>query len=120
MVIGDDNVGGLVGRTDGVPITNSYARGNVTGKFFGNPANEVGNYYIGGLVGYAFGATKKTTTNAIELSNLPSNAKVEVYNSQGKRIYSTHSENSEILRIGVQTGIYIVKVGTQTMRVAVR
>jgi len=39
---------------------------------------------------------------------------------QGKRIYSTHSENSEILRIGVQTGMYIVKVGTQTMRVAVR
>ena len=63
----------------------------------------------------------QTINNAILLSNLPQNAKVEVYNLQGKRIYSAHPENPKILRIGVQTkGIYIVKVGTQTMRVAVR
>jgi len=60
------------------------------------------------------------TTNAIELSNLPLNAKVDVYNLQGKQIYSTHSENSQILRIPVQTGMYIVKIGTQTIRAVVR
>jgi trimeric autotransporter adhesin len=78
----------------------------------------------------------QTINNAILLSNLPQNAKVEVYNLQGKRIYSANPENdhpadvrqrasseraSKILTIGVQTkGIYIVKIGTQTMRVAVR
>jgi len=62
-----------------------------------------------------------STNKTIMLSNLPRGAKVDVYNVQGKQIYSTHSENSEILRIAVQTkGMYIVKVGTQTMRVAVR
>jgi len=64
-----------------------------------------------------------TSTNAIELSNLPSNAKVEVYNLQGKRIYSTTSHSplaTSHLKIEVQTGMYIVKVGTQTMRIAVR
>jgi hypothetical protein len=59
--------------------------------------------------------------NAIVLENLPKNAKVEVYNLQGKLVYSAYPENPQILRIGVQTkGIYIVKAGTQTMRVAVR
>jgi len=62
----------------------------------------------------------QTINNAILLSNLPQNAKVEVYNLQGKCIYSAHPENPKILTIGVQTGIYFVKVGTQTMRVAVR
>ncbi len=68
-----------------------------------------------------------TTTNAILLSNLPSNAKVEVYNIQGKLVFtsgkSSNRENrgSDNLKIGVQTnGMYIVKVGTRTMRVAVR
>jgi len=68
-----------------------------------------------------------TTTNAILLSNLPSNAKVEVYNIQGKLVFtsgkSSNRENrgSDNLRIGVQTkGMYIVKVGSRTMRVAVR
>jgi len=52
-----------------------------------------------------------TITNTIQLSNLPQNAKIEVYNLQGKRIYSTNSGNSKILRIPVQTrGMYIVKV----------
>ena len=77
----------------------------------------------------------QTTGNAILLSNLPQNAKVEVYNLQGKLIYSAHPENDhpadvrqrasserapKILRIGVQTGIYIIKIGTQTIRAAVR
>jgi arabinogalactan endo-1,4-beta-galactosidase len=47
----------------------------------------------------------------IILKNLPSNAKIEVYNLQGKQIYSTHSENSQILKIPVQTkGVYIIKI----------
>jgi hypothetical protein len=63
----------------------------------------------------------QATANAIVLENLPKNAKVEVYSLQGKLVYSTYPENPQILRIGVQTkGIYVVKAGTQTMRVAVR
>jgi len=66
----------------------------------------------------------QTTGNYILLSNLPSNAKVEVYNLQGKRIYSTTSHSplaTSHLKIEVQTkGMYIVKAGTQTMRVTVR
>jgi len=60
--------------------------------------------------------------NAILLSNLPPSTKVEVYNLQGKCIYSAYTpENPRILRILVQTkGIYIVKANNQTMRVAVR
>jgi hypothetical protein len=62
-----------------------------------------------------------TTSNAIVLENLPTNARVEVYSLQGKQVYSAHPENPQILRIGVQTkGIYIVKTGTQIKRVAVR
>jgi len=63
----------------------------------------------------------QTIGNAILLSNLPSNAKVDVYNLQGKRIYSANPENPQILRIGVQTkGIYVIKIGNQTLRVAVK
>jgi hypothetical protein len=63
----------------------------------------------------------QTIANAIVLENLPTNAKVEVYNLQGKRIYSSIPENPQILRILVQTkGIYVVKTGSQIMRVAVR
>ena len=57
--------------------------------------------------------TTPILSNTIVLENLPSNAKIEVYNLQGKRIYSAYSENSEnsqILRILVQTkGMYIVR-----------
>ncbi|GBU24617.1 hypothetical protein R83H12_01251 [Fibrobacteria bacterium R8-3-H12] len=56
----------------------------------------------------------------IQLSNLPPNTKIEVYNLQGKLIYSSHSENSQILKILVQTkGIYFVKINNQTLRVPV-
>ena len=60
------------------------------------------------------------TSNAIILQNLPSNAKVEVYNLQGKRIYMNNPENPLILKIMVQTkGIYIVKVNKNTLLVTV-
>ncbi|GBU24889.1 hypothetical protein R83H12_01524 [Fibrobacteria bacterium R8-3-H12] len=62
----------------------------------------------------------QTTANSILLSNLPPNAKVEVYNLQGKRIYSSHSGNSQILKILVQTGVYVVKTNTHVAKVAVR
>jgi hypothetical protein len=51
------------------------------------------------------------TSNAIILQNLPTNAKVEVYNLQGKRVYMNNPVNPLIMKIKVQTkGIYIVKV----------
>jgi Putative Ig domain. len=63
----------------------------------------------------------QTDANSIMLSNLQSNTKIEVYNLQGKQIYSVHSGNSQILRIPVQTkGMYVVKAGSQTMRATVR
>jgi len=69
----------------------------------------------------------QTANNAIMLENLPKNAKIDVYNLQGKHIFtsgkSLNRENlgSDNLKIGVQTkGMYIVKVGTQTIRAIVR
>jgi hypothetical protein len=65
----------------------------------------------------------QTKGNNIVLTNVPLNTKVEVYNLQGKLI---HRENPKIGGIGVQTievqtkGIYLVKVGTQTIRIAIR
>jgi hypothetical protein len=72
------------------------------------------NSAIGGIV-------VQTTSNAIVLSNLPPNAKIEVYNLHGKRIHLSNSENSQILKILVQTkGMYIVKAGSQTLRTVMK
>ncbi|MDR2595386.1 MAG: CotH kinase family protein [Fibromonadaceae bacterium] len=50
-------------------------------------------------------------TKTITLSNLPKGSKVEVYNLQGKLVYSAYPENHKILKIGVQTkGVYIIRV----------
>jgi hypothetical protein len=63
----------------------------------------------------------QSTANAIVLENLPKNAKVEVYSLQGKRIYSSIPGNPQILRILVQTkGLYVVKIGSERIKVAVR
>ena len=65
----------------------------------------------------------QTKGNQIILQNLPPNAKVEVYNLQGKQVYSTtsHFPLATPLKIEVQTkGMYIIKVNSQTLRVAVR
>jgi len=57
------------------------------------------------------GATTPIIGNAIMLENLPSSAKIEIYNLQGKLVYSTYSENSKIPQIPVQTkGVYIIRV----------
>ncbi|GBU26418.1 hypothetical protein R83H12_03115 [Fibrobacteria bacterium R8-3-H12] len=64
----------------------------------------------------------KTSPNSITLENPPPNAKVEIYNLQGKRVYSTtsHSPLATSLTIGVQTGVYVIRIGTKTVRVVVR
>jgi hypothetical protein len=67
----------------------------------------------------------QTMSNAIILQNLPTNAKVEVYNLHNKLISSKSlnqvNQGSGNLKILVQTkGIYIVKVNTQAFHVAVR
>ena len=64
-VSGTTKLGGLVGRFDGSSISQSYANGNVTGGFYGDPADEVGNFYIGGLVGYAKGAVSESYASGV-------------------------------------------------------
>ena len=64
-VSGTSKLGGLVGRFDGTKISQSYANGDVTGGYYGDPADEVGNYYIGGLVGYAKGTLQETYTSGV-------------------------------------------------------
>jgi len=70
----------------------------------------------------------RAISGAIVLENLPSNAKVEAYNLQGKRIFTSGEplkSGESGLRIAVQAkGMYIVKVSsgskTETLRMAVR
>jgi hypothetical protein len=64
----------------------------------------------------------QATSNAILLENLPSNAKVQIYNLKGRRIYSNNNhENPLILKIMVQTkGLYLVKINNAITRVVVR
>jgi len=63
----------------------------------------------------------KAIGNAIMLSNLPQGATVELYNIQGKRIYFGNSENSQILRILVQTkGMYIATIQENRSSVKVK
>jgi M6 family metalloprotease-like protein len=65
----------------------------------------------------------RITGNTIILENVPQGAKVEVYNLSGKLICKAtpHSQLPTPLKIEVQTtGIYIVKINNQTLRVAVR
>lgn len=64
-VSGTTKLGGLIGRFDGKIISQSYANGNVTGSYYGDPADEVGNYYIGGLVGYAKGSLEETYASGV-------------------------------------------------------
>jgi hypothetical protein len=66
----------------------------------------------------------QTTGKTIMLGNLPGNAKVEMYNLQGKRVYAGNSANLQTLSISVQAkGFYIVKVSLgsekKTLRVSV-
>jgi hypothetical protein len=61
----------------------------------------------------------RATSSGINIENLPRDAKVDVYNLQGELVYSTISHSH--LEISIQTkGLYIVKVGSQSMRVVVK
>lgn len=51
-VFGTKNIGGLAGRFEGTTIKQTYANGSVTGSYYGDEDDAVGNYNIGGLVGY--------------------------------------------------------------------
>ncbi|GBU25000.1 hypothetical protein R83H12_01639 [Fibrobacteria bacterium R8-3-H12] len=64
----------------------------------------------------------RTTFNAIVISNLSANAKVEVYNVQGKRIYSTINNSvASYLEIPIHVkGMYIIKIGNQSVQAAVK
>ena len=63
----------------------------------------------------------RTTANAIMLSNLPQNAKVEAYNLQGKLVYSAGFSRAGSATIPVRTkGVYVIKTGTEIFRVAVK
>ena len=64
-VSGTTNLGGLVGRFDGETVSQSYANGSVTGSYYGDPADEIGNYYIGGLVGYAKGSLEEVYASGV-------------------------------------------------------
>ena len=67
-----------------------------------------------------------TTPNTILISNLPHNTKVDVYNLQGKLIFTSgkslnlENRSSDNLQIPVQIGMYVVKIGTKTIRAVVR
>jgi len=75
---------------------------------------------------FAHNIIARVNGNSILLSNLSQNAKVDVYNLQGKRVFtsgkSLNRENlGSDLVIPVQAkGMYIVKIGTQTIRAVVR
>jgi spore coat protein CotH len=50
--------------------------------------------------------------NNIILENFPQNAKIQIYNLNGKQVYSANHANPQILKIPVQTkGVYLVKIG---------
>ncbi|MDR2595360.1 MAG: T9SS type A sorting domain-containing protein [Fibromonadaceae bacterium] len=131
-------VGGLVGNNRGEVSNSHYNKQTVsiadtdkeTGEFLLKEAPHVSPYAGSAIEDAPIVTFNKstlvgnilvnTTTNTIQLSNLPPNANIEIYNIQGKRIYSAHSENPNILEIGVQTGMYIIKINSQTIRAIVR
>jgi len=67
--------------------------------------------------------TAKAIVGGIMLENVPIGAKVEVYNLHGKNVYSRdvmHYVSTAELQINIPTGMYIVKAGTQILRIPVR
>ncbi|GBU24117.1 hypothetical protein R83H12_00743 [Fibrobacteria bacterium R8-3-H12] len=56
-------------------------------------------------------SSSNVTTLILLSQNIPQGAKIEVYNLKGKLVYSSYSENSQILKIPVQTkGVYIIRI----------
>jgi len=115
-------VGGLVGDNKGEISNSYYGKQTATVADTASPISPMSYSYTGFAIEDApIVEFNGGVTNTIQLSNLLPNTNVEIYNIQGKHIYSTRSENSQILRIPVQTkGMYIVKIGSQTIRAVVR
>jgi hypothetical protein len=62
----------------------------------------------------------QATSNAILLENLPSDAKVQIYDLRGKLIYSQFSTlNSQFIPIQTK-GLYFIKINNAVSRVVVR
>jgi len=66
-------------------------------------------------------ALAKSIGNTIVLENLPKNAKIEVYNLNGKLIYNSplSTINSQLINVHAK-GIYFIRVNTETMSVVVK
>jgi len=62
----------------------------------------------------------QTTGNAIIIGNVPSNARLEVYNLQGKRIHSGRSTANTHTVYVQSKGVYFIRVDKQTLRIVVR
>jgi len=63
----------------------------------------------------------KTAANAIIFENLPRNAKVDIYNLQGKLVSSKSFNQMNNGQITVRgKGIYFAKIGSQTFRITVK
>jgi hypothetical protein len=107
-----------------VLINGTTCTGSNTNCTANKPSASDGGYYIYVQAGTLSNSQPYTvtagtpvcddTTPILSLqtnfSNLPQGTKVEVYNLQGKLVYSGYPENPSILRILVQTkGIYIVR-----------
>jgi hypothetical protein len=108
-----------------VLINGTTCTGSYTNCVTNKPEAKDGGYYIYVQAGaisssqsYAVtagapacnGVTPILLPPQASFSNLPQGTKVEVYNLQGKKIYSGYSVNSKTLQIPVQTkGVYIVR-----------
>lgn len=57
-----------------------------------------------------------TTDNQITVTGIPNNQRVRIYNTTGSCISSTQGDST----VNVTTGIYIVKIGNDTFKVAVK
>ncbi|MCL2208153.1 MAG: hypothetical protein FWB90_08715 [Fibromonadales bacterium] len=71
---------------------------------------------------YMGNISAKAIGRAIVLENVPQGAKVRIYNLKGERIYNSQlSAFNSQLKIEVQTrGMYVAKIGSQTLRVLVK
>jgi hypothetical protein len=64
-------------------------------------------------------ATAQAVNGGILLQNLPQNAKIEIYSLQGKRIHSQAPIlNSQFIQ--ARAGMYIVKINSRVMKIAVK
>ena len=101
-------------------FANYFITGNVTltAKWDTDTPIRTPQIAAGNIKAYALG-------NTIMLQNVPKNTNVQIYNLQGKRVHSRDAMHRVStmgeMQIEVQSkGMYIVKAGRQTLRVAVK